>query len=122
MSNIYYPDAWSILLFKDSYTNEDIIKVFAVFYGNYLYSTNWKLSSGTIEINKVSLKGKGEAYKNQEGYELKQFSGSSYIIPSYENPPCGLTWITLESIVKEHSAKVITIEGAINILYLNKEK
>lgn len=94
MPNIYYPDAWSILLFKDN-TNENIIKVFAVFYGNYLYSTNWKLSSGTIEINKISLKGKGEAYKNQEGYELKQFSGSSYIIPSYENTPCGLTWATL---------------------------
>ena len=63
--NEYTPDRWVVLELSNDEIN--IKKVFAGWYGGYLGSDNWKLSSGIVEV-----KDTGEAY------EFLNHSGSVY--------------------------------------------
>lgn len=61
----YTPDRWVVLELSNDEIN--IKKVFAGWYGGYLGSDNWKLSSGIVEV-----KDTGDAY------EFLNHSGSVY--------------------------------------------
>lgn len=62
----YHPDKWVLVEF-DSPANGKITKVLASWYGGYLGSDSWKLSSG---VNKIT--------KTDAGYEFLNDSGSVY--------------------------------------------
>lgn len=114
---MYYPDTWCILHRRNTETNEDIIKVFAGFYGGYASGASWKLSSGTVSIEEITPARQGTAYKNSQGYEFKQYSGSSYIISNCENTPSGWVGSVLSNILEQvKDFKIISIEEAITIL------
>lgn len=66
MSNIYRPDAWVIV--EAIYEGTSTKKVFAGWYGGYLGSDSWKLSSGIIEVK-----------EEDEHYHFINESGSVYI-------------------------------------------
>lgn len=113
----HYPDTWCILHRRNAETNEDIIKVFAGFYGGYASGDSWRLSSGTMSINEIAPAKEGTAYKNSKGYEFKQYSGCSYIISNFENPPSGWVGSVLSNILEQvKDFKIISIEEAIAIL------
>ena len=117
----YYPDTWCILHRRGKETNEDIIKVFAGFYGGYASGDSWKLSSGTVSIEEITPARQGTAYKNSQGYEFKQYSGSSYIISNCENTPSGWVGSVLGNILEQvKDFKIISIEEAVAILERNK--
>lgn len=65
MSN-YHPDRW-VLVEIDSPEHGKITKVMASWYGGYLGSDSWKLSSGVTKITKTDV-----------GYEFLNDSGSVY--------------------------------------------
>jgi hypothetical protein len=62
----YTPDEWVLVEF-DSPAHGKITKVLASWYGGYLGSDSWKLSSG---VNKIT--------KTKAGYEFLNDSGSVY--------------------------------------------
>lgn len=62
----YYPDKWVLVEF-DSPDHGKITKVMASWYGGYLGSDSWKLSSGVTKITKTDV-----------GYEFLNDSGSVY--------------------------------------------
>ena len=65
MSREYTPDRWAILELGNS--TQSIRKVFAGWYGGYLGSDSWKLSSGIVE-----------AVEHDKYWEFKNHSGSVY--------------------------------------------
>lgn len=62
----YHPDKW-VLVEIDSPAHGKITKVMASWYGGYLGSDSWKMSSGVNKITQTS-----------EGYEFINDSGSVY--------------------------------------------
>ena len=66
MSN-YQPDMWAIVQFKRP-DQEPTFKVFGSWYGGYLGSDSWRLSSGVISI-----------VNNKKYYEIHNESGSVYV-------------------------------------------
>lgn len=62
----YHPDRW-VLVEIDSPAHGKITKVMASWYGGYLGSDSWKMSSG---VNKIT--------QTPEGYEFINDSGSVY--------------------------------------------
>lgn len=65
--NTYNPDSWVLIKFYSEDYPEGVPKVFAGWYGGYLGSDSWKLSSG---VESVVDKG--------DYYEFKNCSGSIY--------------------------------------------
>jgi hypothetical protein len=61
----YVPDKWAIVELKTP--KESVFKVLASWYGGYLGSDSWKMSSGLDSI-----------VKTEHGYEFHNFSGSVY--------------------------------------------
>ena len=64
--NFNNPDRWVVLEMSDG-SNESVRKVFAGWYGGYLGSDEWKLSSGIIEET-----------ENEHEFEFINASGSVY--------------------------------------------
>lgn len=64
--NEYTPDRWVVLNMSEN-ENESIQKVFAGWYGGYLGSDSWKLSSGIIEVK-----------EDDEAFEFVNLSSSVY--------------------------------------------
>lgn len=62
----YTPDRWVVL--KITTPTEVLYKVLASWYGGYIGSDSWKLSSGTMSLK-----------EDTHVLELLQYSGSSYI-------------------------------------------
>ena len=63
----YTPDLWVVLEFKEKDSEEVNRKVLASWYGGYLGSDRWKLSSGITEIVDADTH-----------YEIHNHSGSIY--------------------------------------------
>lgn len=63
----YTPDLWVIVEIHNHETDEVVQKVFASWYGGYLGSDRWKLSSGVTEI-----------IDHENHYEIHNHSGSIY--------------------------------------------
>lgn len=62
----YTPDRWVIVEFD--YKEEKLRKVLASWYGGYLGSDSWKLSSGITET-----------IEHEDRYEFTNYSGSLYV-------------------------------------------
>ena len=65
--SVYYPDRWVVLEVTDPTTSITNKKIFAGWYGGYLGSDEWRLSSG---IEKV--------VEHEDHYEVHNVSGSVY--------------------------------------------
>ena len=63
----YCPDRWIILEMEDTTADGPICKVFGNWYGSYLGSESWKLSSGICKV-----------VEEDDHYEFHNVSGSIY--------------------------------------------
>ena len=61
----YTPDKWAIVEIRSP--SESIYKVMASWYGGYLGSDSWKISSGIVSVTNT-----------EDGYEFLNHSGSIY--------------------------------------------
>lgn len=61
----YNPDKWAIIELKTP--TETLYKVLATWYGGYLGSDSWKISSGIQSVKEI-----------ENGYAFHNFSGSVY--------------------------------------------
>ena len=82
----YFPDKWVLVELKTP--KETLYKVLASWYGGYLGSDSWKLSSGLESIEKTELSYEfhnfsGSVYKcHKEAYGMSMYTTSVYL--SYE--------------------------------------
>jgi hypothetical protein len=67
MSNNYTPDCWVIVEVKFNDTGESERKILSSWYGGYLGSDSWRLSSGIVKI-----------IEHKNYYEIHNSSGSVY--------------------------------------------
>lgn len=63
--NIYNPDKWVILKFKDK--NNTWYKVLGSWYGGYINGDSWRMSSGLVRIE-----------DKEDHYDMHNHSGSIY--------------------------------------------
>lgn len=74
MSNrVYTPDCWVVLEFTDL-KGEVTKKVFAGWYGGFTQGDSWQLSSGIVNV-----------VDKGEYYEVKNHSGSTYLLHKLSN-------------------------------------
>lgn len=66
----YNPDKWAIVKLKTP--KQTLYKVMASWYGGYLGSDSWKLSSGIVSVKET-----------EHTYEYTNYSGSVYICPKH---------------------------------------
>ena len=91
MSN--YPDKWIVFKITNKYSIS-IYKVFASWYGGYLGSDRWKLSSGITEI-----------VDRDTHYEIHNHSGSIYMCGKHSQGMSGYTASVFNSFVKDLEGK-----------------
>ena len=100
----YNPDLWVIVELKFNDSNEQYRKVFASWYGGYLGSDSWKLSSGITEI-----------VETDTHYEIHNESGSIYNCRKGSEGMSGYASGVLSSFIRDlegkGSIKVIDYEG-----------
>jgi hypothetical protein len=63
----YHPDVWVIVKISGAAVEEPYYRVFSGWYGGYTGSDSWKMNSGITKI-----------VKDDNGYEIYGFSGSTY--------------------------------------------
>ena len=90
----YNPDLWVIVELKDNDSNEVTRKVMASWYGGYLGSDRWKLSSGITEI-----------VDQDTHYEIHNHSGSIYMCGKHSQGMSGYTAGVFASFVKDLAGK-----------------
>ena len=97
----YYPDAWVLVCF-DTPTYGKIYKILAAWYGGYLGSDSWKLSSGVVSISET-----------ESTYEVHNDSGSVYVCPKSVERFTGITASVYsnwqEQISSENSSIKLTV-------------
>jgi len=92
--SIYNPDLWVIVELKDNNSDEVTRKVMASWYGGYLGSDRWKLSSGITEI-----------VDRDTHYEIHNHSGSIYNCGKHSQGMSGYTAGVFNSFVKDLEGK-----------------
>jgi len=76
--NEYTPDKWVVIEIKSP--TETLYKVMASWYGGYLGSDSWKISSGIIDVKKTEY-----------GYDFHNHSGSIYRCSEHDYGMSGYT-------------------------------
>ena len=104
MNSIYRPDLWVIVEFKENGSDEVNRKVLASWYGGYLGSDRWKLSSGITEV-----------IEHENHYEFVNHSGSIYECGKHQHGMSGYTSGVYESFVKD-------LEGRASLTVIDKDK
>ena len=104
MSSKYTPDSWVIVEFKENGSDEVTRKVLASWYGGYLGSDRWKLSSGVTDI-----------VEHENHYEIHNYSGSIYECGKHQYGMSGYTSSVYESFVRD-------LEGRGSITVINADK
>ena len=95
--SVYSPDLWVIVEIKNHDSEEAIKKVFASWFGGYLGSDRWKLSSGITEI-----------VEHDTHYEIHNHSGSIYNCGKQSQGMSGYAGSVLEH-MKENTKDRATI-------------
>ena len=106
MNSIYRPDLWVIVELKYNDSEERHRKVLASWYGGYLGSDRWKLSSGITET-----------IEHENHYEFINHSGSIYECGKHMKGMSGFTSGIFNSFVKDLEGV-----GTIEIIDLESEK
>ena len=88
--SVYNPDLWVIVELKYNDSDEVNRKVLASWYGGYLGSDRWKLSSGITEI-----------VDRDTHYEIHNHSGSIYNCGKHSQGMSGYTAGVYNSFVKD---------------------
>jgi hypothetical protein len=92
--SIYNPDLWVIVELKFNDSDEVTRKVMASWYGGYLGSDSWKLSSGITEI-----------VETDTHYEIHNHSGSIYNCRKGAEGMSGYTAGVFDSFVRDLAGK-----------------
>ena len=99
---LYSQDRWVVLEAREN-KEESIRKVYAGWYGGYLGSDTWKLSSGIIKVN-----------EDEKAYEFINVSGSIYRCYKHSYGMTGWMGRQLEywqeSLVDLQDASIVIIE------------
>ena len=90
MNNLYRPDLWVVVELKYNDSDEVNRKVLASWYGGYLGSDRWKLSSGITET-----------IEHEHHYEFINHSGSIYECGKHMQGMSGYTSGIFDSFVKD---------------------
>ena len=80
MSSIYTPDRWELLK-VESAQHGTIYKILASWYGGFVGSNSWKISSGIERV-----------IEHDDHFELPQSSGSTYICYKGARGTSGLSY------------------------------
>lgn len=90
----YTPDRWAIVELKLNDSEEVTRKILSSWYGGYLGSDSWRLSSGITEIVDADTH-----------YEIHNESGSVYLCNKEQQGMSGYTAGIYESFVKDLQGK-----------------
>jgi hypothetical protein len=90
----YSPDRWVIVELKMHNSEERHRKVLASWYGGYLGSDSWRISSGITEI-----------VEHADHYEIQNESGSTYLCGKHCVGMSGYTAGILASFVRDLEGK-----------------
>jgi hypothetical protein len=100
----YSPDRWVIVELKMNDSEERYRKVMASWYGGYLGSDSWRMSSGITEI-----------VEHTDHYEIQNESGSTYLCGKHCVGMSGYTAGVFDSFVRDLEGKgtieVVEYEG-----------
>lgn len=105
----YSPDCWVLIqITPDDPTLKSHKRIFACWYGGFAGSDSWKLSSGNEEV-----------IESESTWEVKQNSGSLYIVPKLSGYRTNMYG---ESVLKDFISKAPANGYTITILDQPKSK
>lgn len=105
-SSEYFPDRWVILRIESP--EETLHKVFATWYGGYLYGDSWQTNSGIVGVEWDSV---GETYL------VSGYSGSCYVLPKLSYGTSAYTQGVLQSFL-DKAPQVSVLNEQESIEYL----